>query len=131
MDDPACERRQFALHERELRLVWEAAHEHRHKMESEERLLAKKDNDRRLDEMNQFRQQILQERGIFVSRELHDKLEQSTDMSIKALERSADARLKVLENSKSNQEGRLWMMGAGISALVVMLQLALHFFTSK
>jgi hypothetical protein len=37
--------------------------------------LAKNEIDRRLHEMNQMREQIAAERGIFVSRELHDQME--------------------------------------------------------
>ena len=39
--------------------------------------LAKNEIDRRLHQMNEMREQILTERGIFVPRELHDQMEKS------------------------------------------------------
>ena len=70
--------------------------------------------------MNKLREQVMEERGQFVPRLLYD--EQHA-----ALRDSMDVRLKLLENTKSNLEGRMWMIGALIGAAVVALQLALHY----
>lgn len=101
-------------HERELREQWEKSHENVHR-------LGAQDLERRLEVANKFREQIMEERGQFVSRVVYDEQHNS-------LRESVDIRLKVLEQSKSNLEGRMWMMGAGISAVVVMVNLVLHYF---
>ena len=104
-------------HERELREMWEEAHLRIHEQEASDRSLARVEINRRLDEMNKLREQINQERGFYVTRDLHDKLEDSLD-----------TRLKLLENTKSNIEGRLWMIGGIISAIVVLVDLFLRYF---
>jgi len=109
------------VHERELREQWQAAHERIHEMEQEAVMLARKDVDRRLEEMNQFREQIGRERGEFMRRDVYDQQHNT-------LREALDVRLKVLETSKSNLEGRLWMVGAGVSAVVVGINLFLHYF---
>lgn len=83
-----------------------------HAAEDRARQLAAQEIDRRLDAMNAFREQLMEERGRYVLRDLHDKLEDNVD-----------ARLKTLENMRSNLEGRVWMVGA----LVVLAQLVIHF----
>jgi len=40
-----------------------------------------------------------------------------------------DSRLKVLEQAKSNLDGRVWAIGAGITILTVLLQFAMRYFT--
>lgn len=70
--------------------------------------------------MNQFRDQIERERGEFMRRDMYD--EQHSVMR-----NEMDARLKLLETSKSNLEGRMWAMGAGITTLAVGLNLLLHY----
>jgi hypothetical protein len=107
-------------HERELREQWQDAHKLFHEVEKEAIVLARKDIDRRLAEMNQFRDQIERERGEFVRREMYDEQHNS-------LRNDVDSRLKVLESSKSNLEGRMWAMGAGITTLAVGLNLLLHY----
>ena len=108
-------------HERELREQWQQNHENQHRLEREALLLARKDIDRRLEEMNQFRAQIAQERGEFLRRDMYD--EQNA-----AARNETDVRLKHLENNRSNLEGRMWAMGAGITGIAVGLNLILHFF---
>ncbi len=117
----------------------------RHQSEKEARDLAAVDINRRLAEMNQFREQIAKERGMFVLRDLHDALERSLVVKVDKLEtdfngelnkraalvddrlnkisQSADDRLKALEIMRSNLEGKIWMMGAIITALLGGLQL--------
>lgn len=89
-------------------------------LEKEALDIARKEIDRRLDEMNKFRDQIERERGEFLRRDIYDEQH-------RALEISHDARLKSLENNKSNIEGRMWAMGAGITGIAVGLNLLLHY----
>jgi hypothetical protein len=69
---------------------------------------------RRLDEMNQFRQQINEERNTFLSKE-------SFEIKYASMESSVNK----LSSWRSNMEGRFWALGAGIAAFVVALQIAL------
>ncbi len=109
-----------AQHERELREQWQHGHEQVHDTLRDSLSLARQDVDRRLEEMNQFREQIARERGEFLRRDMYDEQHN-------AIRNEMDARLKILEQGKSNLEGRMWMMGAGISAIAVGLNLLLHY----
>lgn len=100
-------------HERELREQWQKAHEKVHALGSQ-------DLERRLDIANKFREQITEERGQFVLRVAYDEQHN-------ALRDAMDLRLKMLEQSKSNLEGRLWAIGAGISVAAIGLDLLLHY----
>src|SRR5882724_9894509 len=104
-------------HERELRELWEDAHEKVH-------ALGTQDLERRLEAMNKLREQVMEERGQFVPRLVYDE-------QLAALRDAVDIRLKLLEQGKSNLEGRFWMMGAVISGLVVVVNLALRYFGGK
>ena len=106
--------------ERELRELWQSTHLEVHAAERKALEIAREEVNRRLDEMNELREQITRERGEFMRRDMFDR-EHST------LRDGNDIRLKALENTKSNMEGRLWAIGAAISALVVGLELILRY----
>ncbi len=128
MDDKdLCKLQKEITHERELREQWQEAHERFHTLDKEALILARREIDRRLEEMNQFRAQIVQERGMFVSREFYDEQHRRLNGAIEAAKEAVDVRLKMLETSKSNLEGRMWMMGAAISAVVVLVNLAMRY----
>jgi hypothetical protein len=110
----------LTVHERELREQWQDAHHRFHIVDKEALVLARREIDRRLDEMNQFREQIAHERGEFMRRDMYDEQHN-------ALRSEMDARLKLLETNRSNMEGRMWAMGAGISVIAVGLNLLLHY----
>ena len=107
-------------HERELREQWQDAHERFHTLDKQALELARREVDRRLEEMNKFRDQIERERGEFMRRDMYDEQHG-------AMRSETDTRLKTLEQSKSNLEGRLWAMGAGITTIAVGLNLLLHY----
>ncbi len=107
-------------HERELREQWQLSHLTLHAKEQEALLLARRDIDRRLEEMNQFRDQIARERGEFIRRDVHDQ-------QYDTMRDAVDTRLKILEQSKSNLEGRMWAMGAVITGIAVALNLLMHY----
>ena len=111
-------------HERELREHWQVAHAEVHAMLDRALAMARDDVNRRLDGMNELRQQIASERGFYLSRELFDR-EHSQ------LREQIDARLKILENKGSNLDGRLWMVGAMISLIVSLVIIALKFIPGK
>lgn len=111
-------------HERELREQWQSLHEERHKADAHALEVASHDIDRRLEAMNEIRSQINSERGKYVLREMFDK-------SLDSARDTSDARFKMLEAFKNNFEGRFWMLGAAISAVVVILNLVLYYFAHK
>lgn len=106
-------------HERELREQWERLHLAKHEFDDEAIRTAREAIDRRLDEMNELRSQINSERGNYVQRDFYDEKHNS-------LKDTLDTRLKVLETAWSNMQGRIWMMGAAISAVVVAINLILR-----
>jgi uncharacterized protein YydD (DUF2326 family) len=118
-------------HERELREQWQKSHESFHILDKEALVLARKEIDRRLNDMNQFRAQIEKERGDFLQRDMYDQqygtLRGEVDARFNVLRNETDARLKLLENTKSNLEGRIWAIGGVITALAVGLNLMLHY----
>ena len=72
--------------------------------------------DRRLEGMNKLREQIEAERGSFISRELFDRLHDFLEN-----------RVNVLENFRSNIAGRIWMIGAGLFVLQVIIAIVMVF----
>lgn len=68
--------------------------------------LSSKDLERRLSDMNRFREQILEERGLFVTVKEYD-------VQYEALR----SRIEELELSKSNLDGRLWVIGIAFTVL--------------
>lgn len=69
----------------------------------------------RLEGMNEFRGQINAERGDYVVKtvyeERHDRMTE---------------RLSELEKYKSNMDGKLWMLGTGLMAVTILLNLLLR-----
>jgi hypothetical protein len=111
-------------HERELRKLWQVSHQQLHTEEEKALNIAKGDINRRLDEMNELRKQITNERGEFLQRSVYDR-------EHGMLRESTDLRLKILETGKANLEGRLWAIGAIISVLLVALELVMNYFSKS
>ncbi len=103
-----------------MREAWQFAHLHVHQMEHQALDTASIRLNERLAEMNEVRRQINEERGAFL---LRDRYEASHE----ALRSAFDQRLKMLETGQANAEGRMWMLGAGISGILVIVQITLHF----
>jgi len=82
--------------------------------------IASKEIDRRLEGMNELRQQISTERGQYVLRSYYDEAHAQ-------LRDTVDTRIKLLENFASNVQGRIWAIGAAVSAIVVAINLLLHY----
>jgi hypothetical protein len=85
-------------------------------------VIAREDINRRLEAMNELRTQITEERGMYVLRDRHDS-------EYDLLRDHMDSRIKVLESSKANVEGRMWAIGALMSALVVIINCTLYYFS--
>jgi hypothetical protein len=100
--------------ERELREQWEVAHENVHELERLAISKAEVSVNQRLEAMNELRSQIQIERGSYVQREMYEK-------EHKALSDAIDARLKILENGSSNLQGRMWVIGAVVIIVNIIL----------
>lgn len=96
--------------EKELRLQWQTSHDNVHELEQRALQAALASSNQRLDEMNKLRTQIDQERGVYVRRDTFD----TTNSSI-------DTRLKLLENKQANNEGRMWVIGAIVIIINILL----------
>jgi hypothetical protein len=94
-----------------------------HEAERRALLLASADIARQLAEGNRFREQLELERGLYVSRELHDKLEKDMNSELDKIRDKHDERLKILEGSKSNLEGRIWMLGVFFAVVQVVIRI--------
>lgn len=116
--------------ERELRELWQQEHLIRHELEDKARELATKNLEQRLHSLNEIREQINSERGEFVRRDYfeqkYDALSKEIDTGMTALAKDTDTRMKVIENTISNFQGRLWMIGAAITFVVVVVNLLLR-----
>jgi hypothetical protein len=69
----------------------------------------------RLEGMNEFRAQINAERGQYVTKSIYDE----------RYERLVE-RIAGLEKYKSNMDGKLWMLGTGLMAVTILLNLLLR-----
>lgn len=99
--------------------------------------VAKQANDRRLDDMNKLREQINEERGHYVSRDLYDQRHEELIKRLNAHEGEADKRFAAIESRVSSAEGAYrvkastigWLiagMGVLITILVVIGNLLSH-----
>lgn len=92
----------------------------RHSTENEARKLAFSNMEIRMHDMNQLRQEVLTDRALYVTRELHDRLEQSLDGRIKLLE--------VAQGETYGKDTGKSAVYAGLMAIaVVVTQIVLHF----
>ncbi len=98
--------------DRDLYEQWQRLHEHRHEIEAESLKIARDEINRRLNEMNEFRAQLSQERTQYVTRDWHDRERDTLRDAMNALGIDVDRRLKILENASSNWQGRWWAVGA-------------------
>ena len=76
--------------------------------------------DTRLEGMNQFRAQVLEERAAFVTIQLYRA-------EYKALEN----KMNELNSFRSNLEGRIWMLGVVLGGMQIGLLALFHFWGNK
>ena len=72
--------------------------------------------DRRLEEMNEFRAQILTERKEFLPIKDYDEKHEFLR-----------TRVELLEQSKSNLDGKIWMLGAVLTGITVLLNFVFRY----
>jgi hypothetical protein len=73
----------------------------------------------RLEQMNQFRTQILEERRDFLRTELYSTEHKALEAKMENENARLTVRLVEMEKYRSNMEGRMWMLGAGITMLTL------------
>lgn len=83
---------------------------------------------RRLDEMNELRAQIEQERGVYVRRDQLDAMLLATSVEFRELAKANQARISNLEAQAQNWQGRFWMAGAVLALLIALTGLLIKFF---
>lgn len=92
--------------------------------------------DGKLYAMNEIRKQLNDQARTFASSEITDSLkERLVSLERTSVERFSakevvdgiDKRLDVIEKANANFQGRLWAMGVGISAVVIMINIAIKF----
>jgi hypothetical protein len=106
---------------------YKEAHKNEHKMLAESNNLARENLDIRLESMNQFRNQINDERGSMVSIDRFEARIEALEKTIETHYQSNERRISTMEKTLSNLSGR-WT--AGTTALgvgLILLQLFFHF----
>jgi hypothetical protein len=78
-------------------------------------ILANDELKERLTEMNQFRKQISDERGIYLTKESYEDKHSKIEASV-----------SLLTQWRSNMEGRFWALGALLAGFVIVLNVALR-----
>lgn len=68
----------------------------------------------RLEGMNEFRKQVLEDRDLYATREA---LEQHIEWDIK-VEQNLDERVRRIEQLAANMAGRFWVVGIGTGILI-------------
>jgi hypothetical protein len=83
--------------------------------------------DARLSEMNQFRAQIQEERGEFLSKTEYESRHRELETKLEAGQHANGKRISDLELAKSNMDGRMWAIGAGVTVLTIVVNMAFRF----
>jgi hypothetical protein len=103
------------LSERMASERWEA-HDEVHKLLKEAVDAAVATLNARLETMNEFRAQIAQERGSYITRDIYELRHEELKTKV-----------NTFEQYRANMDGRLWMLGAGLTAVVVLINMVFHF----
>ncbi len=112
--------------EKQLREQWQKLHEQRHVAEQQNISDTRTELSRRLNEMNEFRSQLAQERTQYVTRDWHERDRDALRGAMDTLGIEVDRRLKILENASSNWQGRWWAVGAIVALSIAVAGLVLR-----
>jgi hypothetical protein len=78
--------------------------------------------DRRLETMNEFRAQILEERSHYLDKDTYD-----------AKHEELKSKIGLFEQYRANMDGKIWMLGAAMSAgaglVTILINLAFRYFS--
>lgn len=90
--------------------------------------------DKRLEDMNALRAQIMSERGQFVTRDMMDQRSMAVDLRFQEFTKRFDqrfedqaSRIADIERSKANLDGRFSMLAMVLSGLVVVMTIAINY----
>src|ERR1039457_6462933 len=103
-------------------------------LESTERalLLAKEEIDRRLHGMNEMREQINRERGSFVTRDLHDRMERVLTDKISSVQKDATDKISSVQKDATDKiSGVQKMVLIGVIIFLVQLVFAIIAYVKK
>ena len=92
------------------------AHQREHALLSEAIRVAQSNVDKRLEAMNQLREQINQERTRYMARDYYEREH-----------KTLSDRVTLLEQVSANFQGRLWMMGAFIGFAIAVISWVVEF----
>ena len=89
---------------------------------------------RRLSELNSFRQAFSDRERDFPSREVVQGMTDTLEVKIEAVEKHADdvaeqleIRVRAVESFVSNTRGRFWALGTALTAVVVIVNVVVYF----
>ena len=85
--------------------------------------LARQQMDKRLEGMNEFRQQLSEQANRLITRE---EVQAKQDAYIPAINET-QRRLSLLETTQANMQGRMWAIGVGFTIITIGINIALHF----
>ena len=79
--------------------------------------------------MNQFRAQIQEERGEFLTKMEYESRHRELEVRLGTTKDATDKRISTLELAKSNMDGRLWALGAGVTVLTILVNMAFRYWS--
>jgi hypothetical protein len=81
----------------------------------------------RLESMNQFRAQILEERANFLTTAVFNAEYKALESKMEIIVNANLKRIELLEHYKSNMDGRLWMLGTILGLMTIGLNVVFHY----
>jgi hypothetical protein len=106
---------------------YKIAHAREHELLAESVEQTKENLELRLESMNQFRAQILSERGSMVTLDKFDSKVNEIEKVNKAKTDSDNIRIGAMETQLANLKGRMTATATGITIFLVVLELILRF----
>ena len=106
---------------------YKAAHAREHELLAESVEQTKENLELRLESMNEFRKQILDERGTFVNRDRFNLKTEEIERNAKHQAEMDNRRTGALETQLANLKGRLAAIGTSITIGLIILELILRF----
>ena len=103
------------------------AHVREHALIAENTLRIREALEVRLEGMNQFRAQIMMERGNFVTQDKYDAQHQALTILLDTKIEVLEKRLGDLESTVSNMRGRFSAIATAVTVGLVIVQIVLHF----
>jgi len=106
---------------------YKVAHGKEHELLAESVQHTRENLELRLESMNEFRKQILEERGTFLPRDRFNQKIEEIEKTLKNHEERSNERIGALEVQLSNLSGRVAAIGSAITIGLIILELLLRF----